>query len=212
MLDKDGVGALHWACYAGDVNMINCLLAHGADQNTSDATGCRPISLTCKHGHVQATRILLHANAVFDPVDQLGRNCLMLAASMGHVEIVRLLLLYGADPVLEDFQRLSALDHARVGKHGLALDVMLQVCAPQLRSYKRYHQRSQMIAKSFKNARRVQEVDPAYYDSWEAHQADLFLRLSQEVVSDIYGRLMDFKEKRETTKETCRERISCESP
>lgn len=195
MSDEDGVVALHWACYFGNLEMMTCLLEHGADQNAADKTGCRPICLTCKHGHIQATRLLLHSNADLHTLDMTNRTCLMLAASRGHLDIVRLLLLYGADPVLEDVSHLSALDHARVGRHGLALDAILQVCVPQTVSCEHSRERSSVRAKSFRHPVRNQDVDPGYSDSWEAHQSDLFLRLNQEIVSDIFQRLIDFKEK-----------------
>lgn len=196
-MDEDGVVALHWACYSGNVEMISCLLAHGAQHDAADVTGCRPICLTSKHGHLQAMRTLLHTKACVHTVDQQGRNCLMLAASMGHFDLVRLLLLYGADPVVEDVSGLSALDHARVGKHGVALDVMLQSCIVRVHAFEKKQKLQCCLHRvnSFQCPEPSQDEDPGYSDSYEAHQTDIYLRLNREVVSDIFERLMSFKQR-----------------
>lgn len=174
--------------------MIASLLSHGADPNLSDDTGCSPIFLTAKHGHLQATRALLHAQASVHAVDSVGCTCIMLAASRGHLDVVRLLLIYGADPILENRSGLTALDHARVGMHGVALDVMLQSCMPLLSALEPQDvshkvQRSASVSHPIV----VNDTDPAYTDSWAAHQKALYCRLNQEIVTSIYERLIDFK-------------------
>ena len=41
--DKDGDRAIHYASYQGDVDMLNCLLDHGADPNVANDYDVTPI-------------------------------------------------------------------------------------------------------------------------------------------------------------------------
>lgn len=65
-VNSEGRAALHFASLAGRANMVQFLLAKGADPNLKDADGNTPLHLSMKGGSPQAVKYLLDAGANAD--------------------------------------------------------------------------------------------------------------------------------------------------
>jgi hypothetical protein len=92
-----GYTALTCACEKGYSEMVECLLAAGADKEKADKGGWTPLIYAVSGGHVEVVRLLLSAGADTDKADRYGYTPLIEAVEGGHVEVVRLLLSAGAD-------------------------------------------------------------------------------------------------------------------
>jgi uncharacterized protein len=94
----DGMTALHWAAQRDDLEMVNALLAAGADFRAANRTGVRPLYLATVNGSATVIGKLLDAgedaNAVLTAE---GETVLMLTAQTGHPAAVQVLLDHGAD-------------------------------------------------------------------------------------------------------------------
>mmetsp|Transcript_8705 Transcript_8705/g.16432 ORF Transcript_8705/g.16432 Transcript_8705/m.16432 type:complete len:224 (+) Transcript_8705:3-674(+) len=198
VVDAQGFTPLHWACYTGNENMINCLIWHGAHVNMEDSNGVPPLFAAVQHGHKRSTLAMLHAQARLDKVNKQGHTALMLAASMGHIDTVRLLLVYGADLSVIDPDGLTAHDHARARKRLSVLDLLLQCSLNRDKSLPRRKERHlsfQGNKDSPRCAKTKTHDHRALLDSWEGHQQELYNHSNQQVVCDIFVRLDDFKKK-----------------
>ena len=93
----DGTTALHWAAYHDDVELVNRLLAKGANVRVANRYGVTPLSLACTNGNAAMVERFLEAGA--DPNASLpgGETMLMTAARTGKVDAVRVLIARGAD-------------------------------------------------------------------------------------------------------------------
>ncbi len=56
--DSDGWTPLHWACRSHKAEMVELLLAHGADVNARDAKGRTPRSIALQDGQEEVVKIL----------------------------------------------------------------------------------------------------------------------------------------------------------
>ncbi len=105
------------------LEMLNVLLAHSGDPNTTDQVGWRPLHHTvgADYEYPETIRALVQHGAAVDGRDELQRTALHRAAGFGHTESVRLLLALGADPSLREKYGNSAADRAeRTGYHSVA--------------------------------------------------------------------------------------------
>ena len=92
----DGMTALHWATYHGDVALARELIRAGASANAANRYGVRPLSLACTNGQAEIVQLLVEAGA--DPNAALpgGETPLMTAARTGMLAVVKILLSRGA--------------------------------------------------------------------------------------------------------------------
>jgi len=193
VVDAQGFTPLHWACYAGNEHMIGSLISNGAHVNLVDADGVPPLFAAVQHGHLRSTLSMLHARARLDKVNKLGHTALMLAASRGHVDTVRLLLVYGADLSVIDPDGLTAHDHARAHRRLGVLDLLLESSLNRETSASGRPTRRMSLQSNKDPSCSLGQL--ASVDSWEAHQQQLYYRVNQEVVCDIFVRLDDFRRK-----------------
>ena len=101
------------AALDGDLELCQLLIQKDADVNKP---GWTPLHYAATNGHVAVMRLLLDENAYIDAASPNGTTPLMMAALYGTPAAVKLLLEAGADPVLRNVQRLSALDFANRGE------------------------------------------------------------------------------------------------
>ncbi len=124
----DGDTALCLAAYAGNVEIVDVLIAAGADVNP--ATDYSPLMRAAIQGHVQVCRRLIDASAKLDLQrdEGRGRSALMLAAMLGHSKVVKLLVVSGADPNLieREPRGLTALMLAAANDHAETIRVLLR--------------------------------------------------------------------------------------
>ena len=87
---------LRAAAYDGRLDIVSCLVKHGADVNARDVSGSTPLMITCYNGHVNVVTYLVEHGANVHLQDKDGDTCLHYAAKGGHIEVVSKLLGLGA--------------------------------------------------------------------------------------------------------------------
>lgn len=93
-----GFTPFHAACETSHVEIVEFLLAKGADISLQAQNGCNGLHLAAMTGQVEVTKILLKQHGIeVNAVNVEGQTPLLSATCNNHVEIVRLLLQKGAD-------------------------------------------------------------------------------------------------------------------
>jgi len=92
----DGTTALHWAVYNDDVDLVDRLVAAGADVNARNDYGATPLSQAAVVGNVRVIKRLLGACADVESANADGQTALMVLARSSNVEAAKLLLRRGA--------------------------------------------------------------------------------------------------------------------
>ena len=116
-----GESALMLAALKGDLELCQWLIKKGADVNK---TGWTPLHYAATNGHIDVINLLLDAYAYIDAESPNGTTPLMMAAQYGTTSAVKLLLEMGADPTLQNHQKLSAQEFARQGHHAESADII----------------------------------------------------------------------------------------
>lgn len=98
----DGAAALHWAAHRGDPELVDLLLAAGADVSAANRYGVRPIALAAENGDAAILEALLAAGADANAALPGGETALMTAVRTGDPTAVRVLLARGADVAARD--------------------------------------------------------------------------------------------------------------
>jgi uncharacterized protein len=94
----DGSTALHWAVYNANAEMVQLLLAHGADvKATTRLGGLTPLMMAAKGGDANIIKLLIDAKADVVSPNANGTTPLMFAAASGQANAITLLLDRGAD-------------------------------------------------------------------------------------------------------------------
>jgi len=100
----DGVTALHLACFYGQEETVERLLAAGADHSAQahNETGSTPLQEAAASGHTNIVLLLLAHGAQVDTPNHEGWTALHLAASQGYQDVVEALLLSGTHSYLTE--------------------------------------------------------------------------------------------------------------
>ena len=107
--------ALHRAAKAGDIGVVNALLAAGTDVDGRDERGWTALMHAVNAGQGSVTELLLAGPVDSDIRAPDGATALFIAVSRGHPEMVALLRQAGADPWLAGPNGRSAAEAARAG-------------------------------------------------------------------------------------------------
>jgi len=102
------------AAHAGDLALVNSLLAAGADVNACDEHGWSPLMKACynaelKRGFADVVQTLIDAGANIEAPIGYGVRPLMLAAGYGETAVVEALLQAGADVTAQNEGGYTAL-------------------------------------------------------------------------------------------------------
>lgn len=113
LIDSEGCG-LHGLLTKSRVQLIELLIAKGAEVNQQDDQGHTALMYAARNGDTQAINSLLRNGARINLADKDGETALMkAAASSCNEETVRALLSAGADLKARDHKGRNALDSFR---------------------------------------------------------------------------------------------------
>lgn len=98
------------ACKEGRLDIVDELLALGADIAVTNADGCNALWLACYNGSHAIIERLIAAGIDLDLQNGNGATCLMYVSSNSKPDLVELLLRHGADSTLKNFDDFTALD------------------------------------------------------------------------------------------------------
>ena len=94
----DGMTALHWAAYQGNLEMTRVLIQAGANLNAANRLkALTPLLIAAQAGDAAMLDLLLKSGADANLANALGTTPLMLAAASGKPDAVKTLLDHGAD-------------------------------------------------------------------------------------------------------------------
>lgn len=130
----DGMTALHWAVYHGDLTSIRLLIDAKCDVNATTRYQVTPLSISCQLGRAEAAKRLLAAGANANAVLPGGVTILMTAAQTGNSDCVRHLLEKKADINATERQGQTALMWAASEGHVEVLDFLINAGADPDRS------------------------------------------------------------------------------
>jgi len=88
----DGTTALFWAVYQKDLELVESLLAQGADPDIRNNYGASPMSEAAVHGDFSIMKALLEAGGDVESPNAEGQTLLMAVARTGNTDTARLLL------------------------------------------------------------------------------------------------------------------------
>jgi ankyrin repeat protein len=123
----DGMTALHWAAYHGDLETAKNLIQAGAGVDAANRYGVTPLTLACTNGDGAMVELLIEAGA--DPNAALpgGESPLMTAARTGKIAVVKALLTRGADVHAKDDRRgQTALVWAADEGHAEVVELLIE--------------------------------------------------------------------------------------
>jgi ankyrin repeat protein len=125
-LSFDGWTALHLAAFFGHVDVIDRLLAAGADVNarSRNSTANTPLHAAVAGGRVAAALRLIGTGADVHAVDSGKYTPLHIAAESGQVPVVESLLARGADPHAVDNDDKTPLSRAAAKNHAAIVDLI----------------------------------------------------------------------------------------
>jgi ankyrin repeat protein len=112
--DRLGRSALHAAALLGHAEMLDALLAAGAELDARDQHGVTALIEAARSGANRVLQRLVFRKPAPDPVDQAGRNALVIACQSRNAneDTVRLLLALGVDPSQPAKDGRRAVEHA----------------------------------------------------------------------------------------------------
>lgn len=112
----EGLTALHVAAIAGNLDMINILLNHGANVSVRTKSGATALHFACRERRLNVIKLLLnrcHSADIIDLKDSRGDTPLHYAVEQNQLRIVEILLSAKADKSLRNLAGQRPIDIAR---------------------------------------------------------------------------------------------------
>lgn len=118
------------AATAGDLELVQRLIAAGASAHAQDERGRTALLVAINLRHGRVARALMQAGADVNHKDRESNSAILLAAATNQVELVRLALAHGANPGDMDRYRGTALTVAAQRGNPEVVRVLLQAGVP----------------------------------------------------------------------------------
>lgn len=135
-LPPSNTTALHAACRAGDLDMVQLLLRYRANPNAKEIMPCggrAPLHISAAMDYIGVTELLLKEHADSSSQDARGLTPLHTASQEGCCDTVRLLMARGADPHIRDYSGHNAAYWAKAFKHQAVMDHFAEIdVAPRM--------------------------------------------------------------------------------
>ena len=96
VVDKDDCTPLNRAARNGHLEVVQCLLAHGASATAINKYGNTPLHWAARSGHLEVVQCLLAHGASATAINKHGNTPLHWATDSGRLEVVQYLLAHGA--------------------------------------------------------------------------------------------------------------------
>ena len=111
---------LHFAAGDGDLPNVKKLIAEGYDVNALDDIGMTPLHYAVKREHIEVVACLIAAGANVNVHDEatIGNTPLADNAGRCSLKMAQFLIDAGADPTIQGWMQLNALDRAKDRKRG----------------------------------------------------------------------------------------------
>jgi ankyrin repeat protein len=123
--DHDGWTLLHWAAYEGDKNLVQFLLANGADVNAQDFQfRWAPLHYAAEEGHKDVAELLLASKADINLKTKAGATPLHWAVA--HMDVVELLLYNDASVNAKDNAGKTPLHYAALNGYKDVMQLLRQ--------------------------------------------------------------------------------------
>ena len=110
----------------GNVNMMNELLAKGANKNATDDIGMTPLLYACVFGHADIVDILLHAGACNIAACMMASSPLIMATIYRRTDVVKVLVSYGEAIDEQDHNGINAITYAKRGGYNEIIELLEQ--------------------------------------------------------------------------------------
>lgn len=104
------VTPLWCAAISGWLDVVKCLVKHGANINSVSDTGSTPVRSACYMTHIEIVKFLIESGADIFRANHSGGTCLI--NSVQSIQLCRLLLSYGVEVNAYDIQGETALHYA----------------------------------------------------------------------------------------------------
>ena len=118
--------ALSLAAAAGQLDVVNLLLEHGAQIDHQDSFGYTALSQAGEYGHVPVVKCLMDCGADPNLRDLYGGTALLRAIDQGKPVVVRTLIDRGAEYTFRDFRGRTVLHGAAINNRHHILRLMLE--------------------------------------------------------------------------------------
>ena len=93
---QSGITPIHIAARDGHIDMLLCLIRHGADVDSRDCRQWTPLHHGAEHAHSDVLGLLLENGALVDAIGRDSVTPILVAAGSGDAQTVRTLLEHGA--------------------------------------------------------------------------------------------------------------------
>jgi len=91
--EENNMTPLTFACKRGELEVVDCLLNHGADPNHFNPGWMNSVQWAAREGHIAIVERLVRAGGdINDDQGRLGATSLIYASREGHVDVVDCLL------------------------------------------------------------------------------------------------------------------------
>lgn len=134
--DGKGVRLVHYAAFIGNIDVLNLLVARGADPKAATIGGWTTLHYAVHNGQLEMAKLLVSKGLPIEAKDLGGETPLFYAVEAGHIATVQWLIAKGADVNNGNNQGEMPLTAAKEHKHQQIVDLLLKAGAKEGAPYK----------------------------------------------------------------------------